>query len=112
MNMTPKRRKASDVPADNLAAQTPGDAASEPPPWLRPLVEQIIRECAPTAPPPPRLIEFQELLKRVPLSARTVRDAMRRGWIPHIRLPNARRILFDFDAVRTAFRRFERGGLD
>ena len=103
--MATKRQKAAGNLA-NLAAH------NEPPSWLRPLVEQIIRECVPAASHPPRLIELPELLKLVPLSERTIRASMRRGWIPHIRLPGARRILFDPEAVHASLRRFEHGGLE
>jgi hypothetical protein len=52
---------------------------------------------------------FTDLCKQVPLGPRTLRDAIKKGWLPAIRLPNGRRLLFDPQSVRAALRRHETG---
>ena len=86
-------------------------APTEAPAWFRPAVEQLLREFAAKSATGPRFVEFKELLQLVPLGERTIRDAMRKGWIPHIRLPGARRILFDPELVRASLARYSTGGL-
>lgn len=55
-------------------------------------------------------LDFKQLCQRVPLSERTLREAIKRRQIPHIRLPGARRLLFDWETVRVALLRHQRGG--
>lgn len=91
---------------------TPPQSGNEAAPeWVRPLIEAAVREALAAHQTPGRFLELPELLEMVPLGERTVRAAIRRGWIPHIRLPGARRLLFDPVAVRASLRRFETGGV-
>lgn len=60
----------------------------------------------------PEIIGFTELCARLPLSARTLRTEIQRKRLPAIRLPGARKFLFDWVAVRNALKRFERGGIE
>ena len=55
---------------------------------------------------------FKTLCELVPLSERTLRKAVKKGQIPHIRLPGARRLLFDWETTRQAILRFQRGGVE
>lgn len=55
-------------------------------------------------------VGLEQLRTLVPLSERTIRTAIKRGYIPAIRLPGARRLLFDPAAVQAALQRFSRGG--
>ncbi len=106
-----KQQTASVSGTTAAPAQPQNQAPSEPPAWLRPLVENILREQDIGTAEANRLIEFPELLRRVPLSERTLREAIKRRQIPHIRLPGARRLLFDWESVRLALTRFEKGGI-
>lgn len=54
-------------------------------------------------------IDFTELAKRVPLCERSLREAVRRGKIPSIKLPGARRVMFHWDSVQAALLRMQRG---
>ena len=56
-------------------------------------------------------LSFHALCARVPLGPRTLREEIKRGRIPHIRLPGARRLLFDWDAVRASLLRYQSGGI-
>jgi len=75
---------------------------------VRRLVEEILsqHQLAPRA----EIISFDALCARVPISPRSIRTALKSGRIPHIRLPGARRLLFDWETVLLALRRFEKGG--
>ena len=53
--------------------------------------------------------DFPRLCQEVPLGARTLRDAIKQGWLPAIRLPNGRRLLFDPASVRSALLRLQTG---
>lgn len=52
---------------------------------------------------------FEVLCKQVPLGPRTLRDAIMKGWLPAIRLPGGRRLLFDPVSVRSALLRLQTG---
>ena len=54
-------------------------------------------------------IEFRELRRRIPLCERSLREAVRCGRIPSIRLPGARRVLFHWNSVQAALLRLQRG---
>jgi hypothetical protein len=56
---------------------------------------------------PSGFIDFATLAPRVPLCERALRDAIRRGHIPSIVLPGARKRLFWWPAVEAALRRFQ-----
>jgi hypothetical protein len=60
--------------------------------------------------PNPKFIDFAELSRQVPLCERSLREAIRRGRIPSIRLPGARRVMFHWDSVQEALLRLQRGG--
>ena len=60
---------------------------------------------------PTGFLDFPQLCERVPLSPRTLRAALKAGHLPKIRLPGARRLLFDWPAVQAALKRFEEGGI-
>lgn len=68
---------------------------------------------APALPPPgsakPIFITFAELAQNVPLCERSLREAIRRGRIPSIRLPGARRVMFHWPSVQEALLRMQRG---
>jgi hypothetical protein len=71
---------------------------------------------APLPPPekgksPIGFIDFVELALRIPLCERSLREAIRRGQIPSIRLPHSRRVMFDWDSVREALLRMQ-GGIE
>ena len=76
--------------------------------------EQPRASTAPSTTPAQTLVflTFIELCALVPLSERTLREAIKRGQIPAIRLPGARRLLFDRHAVEAALRRYQRGGIE
>ena len=47
-------------------------------------------------------LDFNQLGERVPYSPRRLRDLVKDGTIPAIRLPGARKLLFDWANVRRA----------
>ena len=53
--------------------------------------------------------DFKGLTARVPYSARTLRELVKKGLLPSIRLPRARRLIFDIAAVDAALRRHTKG---
>ena len=57
-------------------------------------------------------LDFKGLCKRLPLGARTLRTEIKRGRIPHIRLPGGRRLLFDWETGRANLLRHQRGGAE
>ena len=57
-------------------------------------------------------LDFKQLCERLPLGERTLREAIKRRQIPHVRLPGARRLLFDWENVRAALLRYQKGGPD
>ena len=61
-------------------------------------------------PAPPVFLDFKQLCERLPLGERTLREAIKRRQIPFIRLPGARRLLFDWENVRAALLRHQQGG--
>lgn len=55
--------------------------------------------------------DFKGLTEQRPFySARTWRTLINKGVVPSIRLPKARRLIIDLDAVDAALRRHARGG--
>jgi excisionase family DNA binding protein len=63
-----------------------------------------------TAPAPLGFLDFKQLCERLPLGERTLRELIKRRLIPFVRLPGARRLLFDWDNVRAALLRHQQGG--
>jgi len=64
-----------------------------------------------SAPPAAPLTDFKGLTAQRPFySPRTWRALLKKGVVPHIRLPNARRIIVDLNAVDAALRRHAKGG--
>ena len=57
----------------------------------------------------PTFIDFAELSRHVPLCERSLRQAIRDGRIPSIRLKGARRLLFHWGSVQEALLRLQRG---
>ena len=53
-----------------------------------------------------------ELQRRIPVAPRTLTTWIKRGFIPHCRLPGSRRLLFDWRAVEAALKRHEQGGVN
>ena len=58
---------------------------------------------------PTSFINFEELKRHVPLCERSLREAVRRGQIPSIRLPGGRRVVFHWDSVQAALLRMQCG---
>lgn len=57
------------------------------------------------------LTDFKGLTEQRPFySARTWRTLIKKGVVPSIRLPKARRLIIDLDAVDAALRRHTKGG--
>lgn len=52
-------------------------------------------------------VTTDELLKKIPISRRTLTNWRHRKLIPYIKLPGTRRVLFDFESVRAALLRME-----
>lgn len=61
--------------------------------------------------PPREIIGFDDLVARLPLGARTLREEIKKGRIASIRLPGARRLMFDWDNVQRSLLRYEKGGI-
>ena len=55
-------------------------------------------------------IGFDLLKQRLPYGTRRLRDLVKKGIIPSIRLPGGRKRLFDWTTVRASLKRYERGG--
>lgn len=61
---------------------------------------------------PPARAEFigeTELLKRLPISRRTLFNWRERGKIPFVRLPGSKRLLFHWPSVEAALLRQQKG---
>jgi hypothetical protein len=54
---------------------------------------------------------FDGLRAAVPLSPRTLRELIKRGLIPHIRMKGGRRLIFHGPSVNCAVLRFQKGGI-
>jgi hypothetical protein len=61
---------------------------------------------------PPNFTDFTGLLLAVPLGERTLREEIKKGHIPAIRMPGGRRLLFHMPSVERALLRFQRGGIE
>ena len=55
-------------------------------------------------------IDFKELLKRVPICDRSLREWTRRGKIPSIKLPHNRKYLYHWPSVQACLLRNQIGG--
>jgi predicted site-specific integrase-resolvase len=53
----------------------------------------------------------KEILLLVGVSRRTLKSWRERGLIPYVKLPGSRRILFDWDSVKSALMRQQQGAL-
>jgi hypothetical protein len=60
--------------------------------------------------PSETFIDFESLLARVPMCERSLREAVRKGYIPSIVLPGARKRLFHWPSVEAALRRQQQTG--
>lgn len=75
--------------------------------------EKLVKSLAPTKNPlPPNFTDFEGLMAAVPLGPRTLREEIKKGRIPTIRLPGGRRLLFHLPSVERALLRFQRGGIE
>ena len=54
-------------------------------------------------------ITLSQLRERLPLSERTIRGQIKKGLLPVIILPGSRRLLFDWETVRSTLLRHQRG---
>jgi len=57
---------------------------------------------------PPKFIDFAELSRHVPLCERSLREAIRRGHIPSVRLAGMRRNIFHLESVMAALLRVQK----
>ncbi len=104
--------------ANNTQLQAPQVASgatsnAESPLWLRPLIEEILREAGchrPKRESPPGFVDFSGLCAAVPLSERSLRDLIKKRIIPHVRVSGGRRLLFSLPNVEKSLLRFEKGG--
>ena len=55
-------------------------------------------------------IDEKELLKRLPVSRRTLWQWRETGKIPCVRVPGGRRVIFHWDSVQAALLRLQKGG--
>lgn len=60
---------------------------------------------------PAGITDFKGLMASIPLGERTLREAVKSGRIPSIRMPGGRRLLFHLASVERALLRFQRGGI-
>jgi hypothetical protein len=54
-------------------------------------------------------LTLEQLRERLPLSERTIRGLAKKGLLPVVVLPKSRRLLFDWETVRNALLRHQRG---
>lgn len=66
----------------------------------------------PQIPLPPRFTDFPGLAAAVPLGERTLREEIKKGHLPAIKMPGGRRLLFHMPSVELALLRFQRGGIE
>jgi excisionase family DNA binding protein len=59
---------------------------------------------------PAGLLTTPEVLERLRISRRTLACWIERGTIPVIKMPNSRRLLFNWNSILGALMRHERGG--
>jgi len=57
-----------------------------------------------------KIISETQLLEEIPVCRRTLKSWREKKLIPFIQMPGSRRILYDFESVRSALLRMERGG--
>jgi hypothetical protein len=57
------------------------------------------------------IIDFRTLNQRIPYSARSLRDAVRKGLIPSIVLPGGRKRLFHWPSVEAALKRLQQAAV-
>lgn len=65
----------------------------------------------PQIPLPPGFADFSGLAAAVPLGERTLREEIKKGNIPAIRMPGGRRLLFHMPSVERSLLRFQKGGI-
>jgi hypothetical protein len=51
-----------------------------------------------------------EILKRIPVCRRTIKDWRDAGTLPYVRLPGSRRVIYHWPTVEGALLRHQRGG--
>jgi hypothetical protein len=97
----------------NISLQ-PATAATLPaaePPWLRPLVERIMRDAGANPPAKTPFCDFAALVRHLPMyGERTLRELVKRKIIPSVRPPGSRKLAFHIPSVEAALLRFQRGG--
>lgn len=89
---------------------TENPPAAEPA-WLRPLVEQIVREAGTNATANTPFCDFTALIRHLPMyGERTLRELVKRKIIPSVRPPGSRKLAFHIPSVETALLRYQQGG--
>jgi hypothetical protein len=100
------REKSISLPPEPVANMS----ASEPV-WLRPLVQQIVREVAVNAPAQTPFCDFSALVRHLPMySARTLRALVKRKIVPSVRPPGSRKHAFHLPSVEAALLCYQKGG--
>ena len=81
------------------------------PAWLRPLVEQIVREAGIGSPGKTPFCDFPALVRHLPMySPRTLRQLVKNRIIPSVRPPGSRKLAFHLPSVEAALLRHQQGG--
>jgi hypothetical protein len=76
-----------------------------------PALESAVQAPAPKeSATPVGFLTKKQVLERIPVCRRTFDEWLRKGLIPVIRLPRARRVLFHWPSVEAALRRYTTGG--
>ena len=97
--------------ADTVASTLPplAIAPATEPPWLRPFVEQILREAGAKSPSTP-FCDFAALVRHLPMyGERTLRELIKRKVIPSVRPPGSRKLAFHLPSVEAALLRYQKG---
>ena len=105
-----KANSSEETPAASEAQTVRAETAPLTAYDVRCIVEEILKthHSAPVR----EIISFDDLVARLPQGPRTLREEIKKGRIPAIRLPGARRLMFDWENVQRSLRRFERGGIE
>jgi hypothetical protein len=100
-------------PTVNLAA-VPALSHAPPtePAWLRPLVDQILREAGGHASAATPFCDFSAMVRHLPMyGERTLRELVKRKIIPSVRPPGSRKLAFHIPSVEASLLRYQKGGI-